>query len=129
MMRRLFNDMFVADSDPALKAHIVTRALALPEEVGTHLFPRIIGWDAHHLELALSQVAVPLLALQSTYNNLERVRVSLHPGATTPWLDLIRHHVPTAHIEIVSGVGHFPMLEAPEAVNRSMAAFIAQFPP
>lgn len=87
-----------------------------------------MGWDARHLDTALSQIAVPLLVLQSTYINLERVRVPLLPGATTPWLELIRHHVPTAHIEIISGVGHFPMLEVPEAVNQSMAAFVAQFP-
>lgn len=128
MMRRLFTDMFVEGSDPALKAHIVTRALAFPEEIGAHLFPRIMGWDARHLDTALSQVAVPVLVLQSTYINLERVRVSLSLGATTPWIELIRHHVPTAHIEIISGVGHFPMLEAPEAVNQSIEAFVAQFP-
>jgi pimeloyl-ACP methyl ester carboxylesterase len=69
---------------------------------------------------------VPLLVLQSTYINTERVRVPLHPGVTTPWLELIRHYVPTAWIEIVSGVGHFSMLEAPEAVNQAVAAFVAQ---
>lgn len=127
MMHRLFTDMFVEGSDPALKAHIITRALAFPEEVGAHLFPRVMGWGAHQLDTALSQVAVPVLVLQSTYINLERVRVPLHPGATTPWLELIRHHVPTAHLAIVSDVGPFPMLEAPEAVNQSMVAFVAQF--
>ena len=65
---------------------------------------------------------------EPSYINLERVRVPLQPEATTPWLELIRQHVPTAHIEIVSGVGHFPMLEAREAVNQSMAAFVATFP-
>jgi pimeloyl-ACP methyl ester carboxylesterase len=127
MMHRLFTDMFVAGSDPAHKAHIITRALALPEAIGAHLFPRIMGWDARHLDTALSQVAVPVLVLQSTYINLERVRVPLSPGATTPWIELIRHHVPTAHMTIVSGVGHFPMLEAPEAMNQSIEAFVAQF--
>jgi pimeloyl-ACP methyl ester carboxylesterase len=68
------------------------------------------------------------LVLQSTYINLERVRVSLSPGATTPWIELVQHYVPTAHIEIVSDVGHFPMLEAPEVVNQAIAAFVAQFP-
>ena len=128
VMRRLFDDMFLEGSDPALKEHIVNRALALPEEIGAHLLQRLGGWDARHLDTALSQIAVPLLVLQSTYINLERVRVPLQPEATTPWLELIRQHVPTAHIEIVSGVGHFPMLEAREAVNQSMAAFVATFP-
>jgi pimeloyl-ACP methyl ester carboxylesterase len=52
-------------------------------------------------------------------------RQLLQPGASTPWLELVRRHVPTAQIEIVSGVGHFAMLEAPQAVNQILAAFVA----
>jgi pimeloyl-ACP methyl ester carboxylesterase len=124
MIRSLFTDMFLADSDPALKASILSRALALPEAIGAVLFPRLVGWDARYMDAALSQVAVPLLAIQSTNVNPERVRVPLQPGASTPWLALVRRHVPTAQIEIVSGVGHFPMLEAPKAVNQMLAAFV-----
>jgi pimeloyl-ACP methyl ester carboxylesterase len=65
------------------------------------------------------------LVIQSTYVNPERVRILLKPRETSPWLELIRQHLPTAKIEIVSGVGHFPMLEAPEAVNQAMASFVA----
>ena len=121
----MFNDMFVEGSDPALKERIISRALAFPEEIGAHLLPRMIGWDAQNMDTALSQVAVPLLVIQSTYVNTERVRILLKPGATSPWLELIRQHLPTAKIEIVSGVGHFPMLEAPEAVNQAIASFVA----
>ena len=90
------------------------------------MLPRLFGWDAGRMDLALAQVAVPLLILQSTYLNTDRVRIPLQPGVTTPWFELIRQHVPTAQIEIVSGVGHFAMLEAPEAVNQIMATFIAK---
>ncbi len=55
--------------------------------------------------------------------NLERV--SLLPGDTTPWLELVKRHVLGAQIEIVSDAGHFPMPEAPEAVNQRVAAFLA----
>jgi pimeloyl-ACP methyl ester carboxylesterase len=77
------------------------------------------------MDTALAQIAVPVLILQSTYINTERVRILLQPGATTPWFELIRQHVPTAQIEI-GGVGHFAMLEAPEAVNQILATFIAK---
>jgi len=125
-MRRLFNDMFLESSDPALKEHIVSRALALPEEIGAALLPHYVGWDARQMDAALSQVAVPLLVLQSTDIHPGRGRVPLQPGASTPWLALVRRHVPAAQIEIVSGVGHFSMLEAPEAVNQTVAAFVAK---
>jgi pimeloyl-ACP methyl ester carboxylesterase len=125
-IRRLFGDMFLEENDPALKERILSRALAFPEKLGAALLPRISGWDARTLESALSQIAVPLLVLQSTYINTETVRVPLKPGVTTPWLELIQHHVPTAWIEIVKGVGHFSMLEAPEAVNHIIAGFVAK---
>jgi pimeloyl-ACP methyl ester carboxylesterase len=126
ILRRLFNDMFLEGSNPALKEPILNRALAVPEEIGAALLPRFFGWDAEHMDTALAQIAVPVLILQSTYINTERVRIPLQPGATTPWFELMRQHVPTAQIEIVSGVGHFAMLEAPEAVNQIMATFIAK---
>jgi pimeloyl-ACP methyl ester carboxylesterase len=125
MMRAFFADMFLEGSDPSVEEYIVSRALALPEAVGASLFSRLIRWDAQYMDAALSQVAVPLLAIQSTYINPERVRVPLQPGATTPWLELVRHHVPTAQIEIVSGAGHFTMLDKPQAVNQLLASFVA----
>jgi pimeloyl-ACP methyl ester carboxylesterase len=125
MMRAFFADMFLQGSDSSLKEHIVSRALALPEAIGASLFSRLIRWDAQYMDAALSQVAVPLLAIQSTYINPERVRIHLQVGATTPWLELVRHHVPTAQIEIASGAGHFTMLDKPQAVNQLLASFVA----
>ena len=127
-LRRLFDEMFLEGSNPALKERILSRALALPEEIGATLLRSLLGWDARHMDKALSQIAVPLLVLQSTHINTEGVRVPLQPGTTTPWSELIRQHVPAAQIEIVSGAGHFSMLEAPEAVNQTIAAFIAKLP-
>lgn len=126
MLRSLFNDMFLEGSNPALKERILNRALALQEEIGATLQPQLVGWDARHMDTALSRIAVPLLVLQSTDINADRVRVPLQSGATTSWFELIRQHVPKAQIEIVSGVGHFPMLEAPGVVNQAIAGFIAK---
>jgi pimeloyl-ACP methyl ester carboxylesterase len=124
-MQQLFANMFFEGSDLSLRDRIVSRALVLPEAIGMGLFPRLVRWDAQYMDMALPRVAVPLLVIQSTDVNPERVRVPLQPGASTPWLDLVRRHVPTAQIEIVSDVGHFPMLEAPEVVNRLLGTFVA----
>jgi pimeloyl-ACP methyl ester carboxylesterase len=125
MMRAFFADMFLQGSDPSVKERIVSRALALPETIGASLFSRLIRWDAQYMDVALAQVAVPLLAIQSTYINPERVRVPLRAEETTPWLELVRHHVLTAQIEVVCGAGHFTMLDKPQAVNRLLASFVA----
>jgi pimeloyl-ACP methyl ester carboxylesterase len=122
----VFADMFLEGSDPAVKERIVSRALALPEAIGATLIPRFIKWDAESLDEALAKVAVPMLVIQSSYINPQRVRVSLEPGASTPWLELIRHSVPTAQIDVVSGAGHFVMVEKPHAVNQRLETFVTQ---
>jgi pimeloyl-ACP methyl ester carboxylesterase len=120
--RALFADMFLSPSE--LGTEIVERALRLPEAIGAALFPRLVRWDAENMERALAAVRVPLLVIQSTYLNAERKRVSLKPGDTTPWLDLVRRQAPQARIEIVPGVGHFPQLEAARQVNNLLAALV-----
>jgi pimeloyl-ACP methyl ester carboxylesterase len=124
MVQRLFRDMFLPDADPALVERLLTQAMATPEEVGALVFPRLAAWDARHMDMVLSQVRVPLLVIQSTYLNADQVRMPLQAGQTTPWLDLVQRYHPTTQVEILSGVGHFPMLEAPEAVNRAIVTFV-----
>lgn len=118
----MFAGMFLSPSQ--LGTAIVERALRLPATVGAALFPRMVRWDAANMERALAAVKVPMLVIQSTYLNAERKRVALKAGETTPWLDLVRRNAPHAQIEIVPGVGHFPQLEAPEAVNELLSKLI-----
>jgi pimeloyl-ACP methyl ester carboxylesterase len=120
--RNLFEGMFLAPGE--LGKAIIERAARLPASVGAALFPRMARWDAENMERALAAVKVPLLVIQSTYLNAERTRVSLKDGETTPWLDMVRRQSPQALIEIISGVGHFPQLEAPEQVNELLSGFI-----
>jgi pimeloyl-ACP methyl ester carboxylesterase len=37
---------------------------------------------------------------------------------------MVRRHAPQAQIELVTGVGHFPQLEAPEQVNDLLSGLI-----
>jgi pimeloyl-ACP methyl ester carboxylesterase len=126
MMREFFAGMFLEGSDPAVKERVVRRALALPEAVGAALFPRLARWDAQHLDAAFRQLAVPLLVIQSTNLTPQQIRVPLQPGDTTPWLELVRRAVPAAQIEIVSGAGHFTMLDKPQLVNQLIDGFAAR---
>lgn len=127
--RKLFADMFLANADPALKTRTIEQAQRLPEAVGKSLFPRMVAWDAGEMDAALAAVRVPLLAIQSTYLNSARVRVAIKPGETTPWIDLLRARVPGAHVELITGVGHFPQLEAADRVNELLEDFCAGLAP
>jgi pimeloyl-ACP methyl ester carboxylesterase len=120
--KNLFAGMFLAPS--ALGARIIERAQKLPEAVGAALFPRMVRWDAESMPAALAAVRAPMLVVQSTYLNAERKRAAMKPGETTPWLDLVRQKAPRARIEIITGVGHFPQLEAPAEVNRLLQALV-----
>jgi pimeloyl-ACP methyl ester carboxylesterase len=126
MVESLFADMFVDGSDPTLKQRIIQRALKLPETIGAQLFVRLVGWDAGKADAALAQITIPAYVLQSTYLNTQRVRVPLEPNEITPWMELVQQHVPTTELDVISRVGHFPMLEAPDMVNEKMRVFIAK---
>ena len=107
-VRQFFESMFVPSSDPALARAIIDRALHLPAAVGRTLMTDLAGWDAREVESALDSVRVPLLAIQSTTLDTARERVSLEPGLSSPWLELVRAHVPQATIKMLSVVRTWP---------------------
>ena len=121
-MRPFFEAMFLERS--AQSEAVVARALRLPEDIGSALFPRMARWDAGSMEAAVRAVRAPVLAVQSTYVNTERRRVPIKPGDTTPFLDLLRQHVKDLRVEILGGVGHFSQIEAPQRLNRMVSAFL-----
>jgi len=118
----LFRQMFLDASAPdALR--IIERAKRLPSDVGAALFPSMARWDASRVVTALAAVRSPLLAIQSTTMSPERKRSPMHAGQASPWLDLLRAHVPAARVEILPGLGHFPQIEAAERVNALLSEF------
>jgi pimeloyl-ACP methyl ester carboxylesterase len=120
----LFRQMFFSPSP--LGEAIVARALRRPEAIGASLWPRMARWDAAEGDAALRAVRCPLMAIQSTTRDpLTLKRAALKDGETSPWLDLVRKHVPNARIEVLPGIGHFTQLEAPDAVNRLIRQFVA----
>ena len=81
------------------------------------------GSDAGEVEVALDCIAVPLLAIQTTTMDTARQRASLQPGESSPWLDLIRAHVPHAAITTLFGSGHFPQIERSQEITELIACF------
>ena len=95
-VRPLFVAMFSPGYDRAKSEPIVARALARRPEIAGALFADIGRWDAEKMDAALDRIAVPLMLIQSTYQDEKRQRRSLQAGQTSPYLDMVkaRVHVP-----------------------------------
>jgi pimeloyl-ACP methyl ester carboxylesterase len=74
------------------------------------------------MDAAFDAVLAPVLAIQSTTRNAQLQRAPMKPGDRSPWVDYLR--AKGARVEIVPGVGHFTMLDAPETVNRLIGEFL-----
>jgi len=121
----LFAAMFSPGYDKAKARVVIDRALARPPEIAGALFPDIARWDAEKMDAALDRVSVPMLVLQTTYQDERRQRRSLQSGQSSPYIDMVKSRVPGAQIEVIPGVGHFPQLEVPGAVNAALSRFVA----
>lgn len=124
-VRDFFENMFIGSSDPELKAAVIARGLALSPVVGAPLFASIVGWDLRSAEQALAAVQVPLLAIQSTTMTAELVRTPLAAGRVSPWVELVQRYVLAAQVEVISGQGHYPHIEAADQVSDLIADFVA----
>jgi pimeloyl-ACP methyl ester carboxylesterase len=123
--RALFEDMFTPASDRATAAAVIERAGRLPPDIGASLLLDLVRYDVHRLAHSLVALRVPLMVLQTTFSNEKRERKSLTRGQATPYLEMVRANVPTARVEIIPGIGHFPQLDAPGETNALLASFAA----
>ncbi len=121
----LFAAMFTERSDKAVADAVMDRAGRLPHDIGAKLLLDLVRYDIARLEASLSAVRVPLMVLQTTFSNEKRERMSLAIGQTTPYIEMVRAKVPSARVEIVPGIGHFPQLDAPVETNKLLAHFAA----
>jgi pimeloyl-ACP methyl ester carboxylesterase len=122
-IRPLFAAMFSPRYDAAKAQPLIERAAALRPELGTALFADIGRWDSENLDTVLGKLHVPLMVVQTTYQDEKRQRRSLAKGQSSPFLDYVRSKVPAARIEVIPDIGHFPQLEAPEALNGLLDSF------
>jgi pimeloyl-ACP methyl ester carboxylesterase len=121
----LVEGMFSNGASSAHKADVVARARSVTESVAEAYWCNMLRWDAAALEGALKSLQAPLLVLQSTYLTAKYQHFATDPRMVTPLLDVIGRLVPTVRIQIIDAVGHFPMLDAADAVNRCITTFLA----
>lgn len=113
--------------DPSVREHVVTTMLGASTELMRHVLATWQAWDVERYEETLHAIdpALPVLALQSTYVDAATPRRSMREGETTPYLEFLRASLPALQVHVLARVGHFSMLEAPDAVSESVAGFAA----
>lgn len=119
-----FAQMFQPSFDKEAAARIIQRALDRDPDLAGPLFVDIGRYDAEQMDRVLESLAVPLLAIQTTFTNEEGKRVSMTTGQTTHYLDMLRRLKPNALIEVVAQTGHFPQLERPDETNAIIDTFL-----
>lgn len=123
-----FGEMFTAKSNPTVVTEVVQRAQRLPREIGEKMMLDLLRYDVTRFSTSLSDLRVPLLAIQATYSNERRERRPLSKGQKTPFLDMLRARVPAVRIEIIADTGHFPQLDEPAQLNALLDSFVAALP-
>ncbi len=123
-IRGAFEQMFAPGFDKTKAQAIIDRALARDPAIAGPLFADIGRYDAENMDRLLSTVKLPLLAIQTTWTNPAGQRVSMTPGQSSPYLDVIRANRPDARIAIIPDTGHFPQLERPAETNALIEAFL-----
>ena len=57
---------------------------------------------------------------------MKEVMDALKKGQMVPYFETILRHAPTAQIEVMEGLGHFPQIDAPDETNALLASFIGR---
>ncbi len=120
----LFKDMFTARSDKAVAASVAKRASRLPQSIGKKMLLDMLQYDTECLPKSLARLRMPVMALQTTYSNEKRERATMTVGQTTPYLNMLRTHVPSIRIEIIADTGHFPQLDESMQTNALIDDFL-----
>ncbi len=102
--------MFLPSSDPALVERVVADMAAAPPEVAVSALQHALSFEPA-IVAALRDLTTPVHAINPDYrpNDIQALR---------------RHGVQAV---LMSGVGHFPMMEDPDTFNRLLSEAVDEF--
>lgn len=100
--------LFAPGSPPEVVERVVAEARAADPMLAIPMLERAREFD---LRAALAGLGLPIHALQSDLNPTR--------------LETNRKYAPRFEAEVISGVGHWPMLEAPQAFGDALARILA----
>jgi len=103
--------MFVPESDPMLKAWIVEDMSSAPPDVGMGALRSTLLWATTTRSEAVAALRVPVRLINSPLYPTDSEAANRHG----------------MEVVIMSGVGHFAMMEDPETFNALLSSAIADF--
>jgi pimeloyl-ACP methyl ester carboxylesterase len=116
--------MFGAGMDSAVVARITSRSSRLDRNLAISLLTDSIRWDTQVGDDVLRSLRCPLLLVQSTYYTPGTGRVFMTPAMQTPLMTKVAQLVRASECQIMTGVGHFPMIERPAEVAAMIKTFV-----
>jgi pimeloyl-ACP methyl ester carboxylesterase len=105
--------MFTPNSDSALVEKIVVDMSSAPQDVGLGALEGYIDFQNNEIIQVLKEVKAPIICINA----------DLYPTN----VETNQHHSPAFKAKIMSGVGHFNMIEDPETFNRLLEETIQEF--
>jgi pimeloyl-ACP methyl ester carboxylesterase len=105
--------MFLPTADSTLIATIASDMSAAPPQIGVRAFEELVLYSNTELTRALQQVQAPIRCINS----------NIWPND----VEAGKRHATSFEMEIMSGVGHFVMIEDPETFNRLLDQTITEF--
>ncbi len=111
--RNFVRTMFTPNSDPALVEKIVADMSSAPQEVGLGALEGYVDFQNNEIILVLQEVQAPITCINSDQ----------YPTN----VEANQHYAPSYKAVIMSGVGHFNMIEDPETFNRLLEETVQEF--
>jgi pimeloyl-ACP methyl ester carboxylesterase len=111
--RNFVRTMFTPNSDSALVEKIVADMSSAPQEVGIGALEGYIDFQNNEIIRVLREVKAPITCINS-----DKYPTNVETN---------QHHSPAFKTKIMSGVGHFNMMEDPETFNRLLEETIQEF--
>jgi pimeloyl-ACP methyl ester carboxylesterase len=111
--RNIVRTMFTPTSDSALIEKIVVDMSSAPQEVGLGAMEGYVDFQSNEIIRVLQEVKAPITCINSDMNPTN--------------VETNQNYASSFKAVIMSGVGHFNMIEDPETFNRLLEETIQEF--
>lgn len=123
--QELFRQMFLPGTHLDVQDMYRDRIENMPAARIEALYRNMIKWDGTRLATRVAQIETkPVFLLQSTIRGEDGARRWLRAGETGPYVDLLAKALTNLQVVTYPGIGHFPMLDAPERMHKDIEAWL-----